>query len=351
MTNKAKGAHWIKPERTNFRSDSKVQEWLASLYRSTKVSYESDLYRLCKVGLNLTGSQFLQAAESDPKEVSRKVKTYLKQIEQQYNGMNAARCKAAMVSFLNFYEVSLPLTGLKLRRGRARPHPYLSWEEATRIISLTDASYQPVFKLMQWAIDAERFIEINNDEQTLNEIKEQLKDRKRDFVKINVAKRKTNPNPYYILVPRELATYLPVRTVRNEPLKAKWNIHHQWRMALKRANLPVDGKHGAHNLRSCWLTEATKRGLDPVLREFQLGHEVDDLNYQRVSLDEKYVLDKFREAWQYTTAEVAVEHQQHTIEDLQAQIKKLEKGQLEQLANAETVKRLVDEYLAGRKVV
>jgi hypothetical protein len=297
MSNKAKGAHWIKPERTKFRSDAKVQEWLASLYPSTKVSYEYDLYRLCKVGLNLTGSQFLQAAEKEPKETSRKVKTYLKQVESKYNGMNAARCKAAMVSYLNFFEVALPLTGLKIRRGKSAPHPLLTWEDASRIISLVDSAYQPVFKLMQWSIDAERFILINNDQKILADVKQQLQDKAKEFIKITIPKRKNNPNPYYILVPRELASYLPVRTVRNEPLKAKWNLHHQWRQALRKSGLPVDSKHGAHNLRSCWLTEATKRELQPELREFQLGHEVDGLNYQRIQQDDSYVLEQFHKAW------------------------------------------------------
>ena len=171
MSNKAKGAHWIKPERTEFRKDTRVQEWLASLYPSTRTSYEYDLYRLC-TSLDFTGSQFLQEAEKNPKETSRKVKTYLKQIEVKYNGLNAARCKAAMVSYLNFYEVALPLTGLKIRRGKSAPHPLLSWEDATRIISLADSAYQPVFKLMQWSVDAERFIQINNDEKIIRDVKQ-----------------------------------------------------------------------------------------------------------------------------------------------------------------------------------
>jgi hypothetical protein len=91
MSNKAKGTHWIKPERTKFRSDSKVQDWLNSLYSSTRRSYEFDLYRVC-TSLNYTGTEFLLAVEKEPKEVSRKIKTYLKHLEQQFNGLNAARC-------------------------------------------------------------------------------------------------------------------------------------------------------------------------------------------------------------------------------------------------------------------
>lgn len=298
MSNKAKGQHWVKPERTAFRNDTKVQEWLHTLYPSTRNSYEYDLYRLC-TSLNFTGTSFLEAAEKEPKETSRKVKAYLKQLEQEYNGMNAARCKAAMVSYLNYFEIEpLPLAGLKIKQGKAAPHPLLRWEDADRIISVADSKYQPAFRLMQWALDAERLVEVNNNPDIITKIGEQLKDETRDFIKIPISKRKNNPNAYYVMVPRQLAAYLPIRTTKNEPLQHKWNIQHQWRQTLRRSGLPIDGAHGAHNLRSCWLTEATKRGLDPVLREFQLGHTVDALNYQRTMQDDAYVIEQYRKAWQ-----------------------------------------------------
>jgi hypothetical protein len=153
-------------------------------------------------------------------------------------------------------------------------------------------------------MDAQRFIELNNDPERIKKIKEQLNEQPpKDLIKVDFDKgRHGNESPFYMLIPRELAQYLPVRTVRGEPEKRTTNIRANWAGALKAAGLPRDGAHGAHNLRSYWKTEATKRGLDEVLRQHQLGHTVDQLNYQRVMQDQKYVEGEFRKAWKIQPA-------------------------------------------------
>ena len=141
----------------------------------------------------------------------------------------------------------------------------MTWETADKIINLADNKYKPVFEIMRWGVDAERFVEANNDPDVISEVQTQLGDDRNDWIRIPFNKcRKVQTDPFYVMVPIEdHPVLLPVRAIKNQPVRDKWNIHHQWRCALKRAGLPVNGKYGAHNLRSCWITEAMRRQLQP----------------------------------------------------------------------------------------
>lgn len=76
-----KGEHFIKPERTQFRADPPVATWLTSLDSLTKISYEHDLFAVIRLGFNR--SEFPASVEADPKEVSKKVKSFLAQTVQK----------------------------------------------------------------------------------------------------------------------------------------------------------------------------------------------------------------------------------------------------------------------------
>jgi hypothetical protein len=230
-----------------------------------------------------------------------------------------------MKNCLDFYEIErLPLAGLKIKSGRAEAHPQLKWADAERIISLAAPAYQPIYKLMIWGLDAERFTQLNRDQKVLADIKQQLKESDQPFIRIPVVNgRKNNPNPYYVMVPRAVAEYLPIRKVKGSTTITKSNIQDNWRTALLRAGLPVDTKHGAHNLRSTWMDEATYRGLDAVLREFQLGHGVDPRNYTRVTKDVDWVMEQFVNAWRIkpTATKEELEARGQQIEELEAVVK------------------------------
>jgi len=232
-----------------------------------------------------------------------------------------------MNNFLQANEVEpLPLAGLNLKSGHSKPHPLLLWDEAQRIISLADSKYQPIYRLMAWGMDAQRFVELNNDPEKIQKIKEQLKDITKPFIRVDFDRRHGNESPFYMLIPRALVEGLPVRTVNGQPEKHPTNIRANWRMALRSAGVPIDGEHGAHNLRAYWKTEATKRGLDEALRQHQLGHTVDPLNYQRIMQDEEWVTEQFRKAWQ--RPEVATKEQLNGVAGI---AKELLNGQLQAL--------------------
>ncbi|MGA3107862.1 MAG: hypothetical protein ABSD99_00170 [Candidatus Bathyarchaeia archaeon] len=317
---------------TEFKKDPKVSQWIKGLHPNSVSGYGSALFAIC-TGLELTGTEFLEEAEANPKALSIKVKSLIKSLNGSFSQITLGYRIAAMNNFLDFHEIErLPLAGLKIKRARPAVHPLLKWEDAERIISLAPEAYQPVYRLMLWGLDAERFIQLNQDRLRLKAIEQQLEDPHRDLVKITVNGRKSNANPYYLLVPRTVASYLPVRKVKGQPIIGTHNIQAGWRTALLRAGLPFDKTHGAHNLRSCWLTEATRRGLDPVLREFQLGHQVDGLNYQRVMQDEVWVLEQHRKAWQIQPAATKQE-----LKVLQEENKLLKDTLIQQLVDRLTV--------------
>jgi len=293
------GSNLVNEELQQFRKDPKVKTWESSLHPKTKSGYTSNLYHIVRVGLGLTGSEFLRVAEQNPKETSIKVKANVKSLNGQLSNNTLLKRVASMQNFLDFFEVErLPLSGLRIKTIRAVPRPLLSWHEAERIIKLADAAYQPVYRFMLWGLDAERFVQLNTDKQALQEVKELLENPTNDFIEIPIHRRKEQGGPYYILTPRELAENLPVRKIAATPIDNVWTIQFNWRVALKRAGYPTNKKYGAHNLRSYWKTEALKRGLPEELRQFQLGHTVDEMNYQRIFQDKKWVLEQFRKAWE-----------------------------------------------------
>ncbi|MGA2789508.1 MAG: hypothetical protein ABSF00_01935 [Candidatus Bathyarchaeia archaeon] len=301
-----KGIHLINPKLTAFRQDANIKKWLDSLHKNTRAGYESCLFQLCDQ-LALTGSQVKDLAKDNPIELSLRVKVVVKRLQntREVSDRTIGYRLAALTNYLNLFELEAPrLLGLKIKRGKSATHPLISWELANKIISLTPEKYQPVFKLMQWGLDLERICQINVnpyvksiEKKIMDSVKEQLENPKNDLIRLDVDGRKGNADPYYIVLPREVAGLLPVRTIRYSDIISKDAVRRSWRVGLKRAGLPIDSKHGPHNLRSCWLTEATKRGLEPVLREFQLGHSVDSLNYQRITQDYDWVLTQFRKSW------------------------------------------------------
>jgi|SRR5208337_145700 len=358
------GEHLVKAELAEFVNDSKVKSWIGGLKKTSISGYRSGLFAICH-GLGVSGTQLLEQADKDPKGLSVRVKQLVRNWDA--NGQPDDKGKkrklkkftlryrvAAMNNFLQANEIEkLPLAGLDLKSGHPKPHPLLSWAEAQRVISLANPAYQPIYKLMLWGFDSQRFIELNNDAERLMIVKEQLKDSSKDFIKIDIEGRHGNESPFYLLIPRELAEALPVITINGEPEKHTWNIQANWRRALIRAGLPIDKEHGAHNLRSYWKTEATKRGLPEELRQHQLGHIVDQLNYQRVMQDQKWVEDEFRKAWAIkpvaTKEELTVRDQK--ISELEAHNEELRKIVGEDLLEAQQqLQKHIFQLLKERKL-
>jgi polyhydroxyalkanoate synthesis regulator phasin len=178
--------------------------------------------------------------------------------------------------------------------------------------------------MLHSALDIERFVQLNVDTVRLTEIKRQLDDERREWIRIDVPKGRKSSPPFYSLVPRDIAKLVPVLDQQGKPITSKNSIHYAWQNALKRAGFTY--KHfGPHNLRSAWTGEATRRKLEPVVREHQMGHMVDGENYQRMQQDERWVTEQFRKAWE--TEETATTHdlqeRDGKIQQLETQIREI----------------------------
>jgi 2C-methyl-D-erythritol 2,4-cyclodiphosphate synthase len=148
-------------------------------------------------------------------------------------------------------------------------------------------------------------------------------------------------------------------------VKSKQILDYQWTAARNRAGFVGEKWRGVgpHRLRSVWTTEASKRKLDPILIEHQMGHEQHGSSdpYQTAQDDEAFVLQEFRTAWANGIKQAAskeelngvrkvVEDRDAQIQQLQAQIDGLEKklGQSREAAHA-MMTEIVQELAKAKK--
>jgi len=278
----------------SYRADPTFKKWIVGIHPNTRHNYD---HTLCKVlkELNLTPTQLKERAESNPKELSIDAKAILRNHDRSEQYRRTMR--AAFKNFLAFYELDVPLTGLKIHVKR-KVKPFFPWDQAMRVIGLASREYAPIYEFMLWAaFDLERFVKLNGDKERLAKITKQLEDKEKQWVKIDVPEGRKSSDPFYCLVPRKIAGLLPILDQDGQPMIKKAPIFWQWHQAMMRAGLADYGEFGPHNLRSAWLDEATKRELDPVIRQHQLGHKVDALGYQRIQQDVSWVEQHFAQAW------------------------------------------------------
>lgn len=230
------------------------------------------------------------------RQLSKQVKIILAQFKERYSWQARNGMKAALKSLLDLNELDPPLIGLKIS-GQRPVKPYISWTDAERIISRTAVEYQPAFRFMLWsALDTARFVNLNCDSERIQAMKAQLRDQTKDWIKVWIPEGRKNCPPFGVFVPREIADFLPVLHQDGSPIRSKQSLHYQWRNARERAGFKIN-RFGQHNLRSVWKSEATRRKLDPLVRQYQLGHLVDPQNYERLQQDDDWVTGEFRTAW------------------------------------------------------
>ena len=271
--------------------------------------------------LQLKPSEAVQLAGNPEtqKDLSKQVKIVFAQLAQRYSYSARNIMFASFKNFLALNEIELPLVGFKIKLER-KVKPLFTWEDAERTISKASIEYQPIYRFMLWsAFDIERFVQINRDQERLPNIKRQLDDERKEWIRIDVPKGRKSSPPFYALVPREIAKLLPVLDQQGKPITSKNSIHYHWQNALRRAGFNFV-HFGPHNLRSAWTGEATRRKLEPVVREHQMGHMVDGENYQRMQQDEAWVTEQFRRAWE--TQQVATIGE---VETLREQVDRLQK--------------------------
>lgn len=114
----------------------------------------------------------------------------------------------------------------------------------------------------------------------------------RDPVRIDFAKRKSNPRPYFTFLPAKLLTpymgkEIPFgvytkhsKTKRLRPMNES-DLLVAWRFAKKRAG--VEGKQTFHMLRDLLVTSFYRIGADVITAQFLTGHGVDANQYLQIT--------------------------------------------------------------------
>jgi len=282
---------------------------------------------LCgRLGVNPT--ELVQRASSDnggTKELSKQIKILFAQLTDRYSAGARNVALAALRSFLRLNEIDLPLIGLRIQRF-PKIKPFLSWTDAEKIISKTHPEYRDCYTVMLWGgLDDQRFIELNTDEARIADIKKQLTNEAAQWIKVDIPKGRKQSPPYYVMIPRNVASLLPVLHRNGKPIASKQRLIIHWNTGLRRVGFNYK-RFGPHTLRSVFRSEATRRGLNPVIAEFQLGHRPDPLNYQRLNQDMKWVLGEFEKAWQTQTlaTEAEVQSVKKELAERDAKIERLE---------------------------
>jgi len=312
----------------------KIKEWLATVQRErTQQTYAYELMRLLS-DLKKTPEELLETLETKPKETSIEVKTALGSMPSK---VVAAVRRAAVKSFAEFYNCDLRLNGLKIRPARSRRKPYLSWDDAERIIIESKEPYRGVFRFMLWGgIGCDEFAEIQAKPDLHAAIEQQRADAEKQYVRIDLRPRKTTLDTYFILVPKQFAPRFPVLTLEygnrgGQPIGSN-DLETTWQRASKRAGLRQIGM-GPHTLRSAFRSQCARAKVELAVAEFQMGHGAGDkYGYAREVEDEEYVASELAKIWKRTAVvtedELASRDKQITdqaerITQLEAQIKML----------------------------
>jgi len=270
--------------------------------------------------LKKTPEQLLSDLDSKPKETSIEVKTALGSMRSK---VVASVRRAAVKSFAEFHDCDLRLNGLKLRPARSRRKPYLSWDDAERIIIESKEPYRSVFRFMLWGgIGCDEFAEIQANPEVHEGIEQQRANEK-SYIRFDLRPRKSTVDDYYVLVPKQFVPRFPVLTLKygnrgGRPIGSN-DLETTWQRASRRAGLRQIGM-GPHTLRSAFRSQCAKAKVEEAVAEFQMGHGPGDkYGYSREVQDETYVASELSKLWKGVTPVTTAEFNER-IRELQEQL-------------------------------
>jgi hypothetical protein len=281
-----------------FMERPKIKQWISSIQSPTTAEgYSYHLMRFLEA-IAQDPDAFLQNIEKNPKEMSITTKAYLGSVQSK----TVARFQlCAIKSFLRFYEMELPLNGLRIRVARVRKKPYLTWTDAEKIIGECKEPYRSAFRFMLWSgIGLDEFTEIQQSAEIQANIEAQRNNVKQ-YIRIDLRPRKSNVDVYYVLTPKQYVPKFPLRTAdygnRGGALIDRLDAELNWRRATVRANMRQVGL-GPHTLRSAFRSQCAKVGVADAVAEFCLGHgSHDKYGYSRETTDEEYLAGELGKLW------------------------------------------------------
>ena len=315
-----------------------IETWLQNKLQNEELSlhgtryYRSYLRRLLK-GMGLTPEQVLEKAKVDINGLWTQAKNT--------NGMTASGRHKALLAFKNFLRWNgfYPPADRLNHSRRAHAMGHLTWDEALAICNAAAKPYNLIFKLMlHSAWGAGEFLEFNKAE-TWERVKQYLaKNPNAEYYKFEFSGRKTNPQPFYSLVPatvlREIFASeipLPISTITGLPLEhsryigAISYLESAFNTALKRAPIPPSQiKVTLHELRDSFKTRCTLQKVPYEVAEFAMGHVLDQRGYEKCFYDLPWLWSELRKIYGPAAAtESQLLERDKMIEKMAEQIKAL----------------------------
>lgn len=169
-------------------------------------------------------------------------------------------------------------------------------------------------------------------------IEKQLKD-ERDPVRIDFAKRKSNPRPYFTFLPAKLlrpyagkeipfGVYTKHSKTKRLRTMNESDLHVAWRFAKKRAG--IEGKQTFHMLRDLLVTTFYRITADTITAQFLTGHGVDANQYLQIMKAPERAEKEWSKYRQFLDSGVSdettrqIREQERTITDLRERLARLE---------------------------
>jgi len=319
----------VKKKLLEFETIPEVKNWLDGTgIKSTTRSYY--LKRLCEFLDGEPPKEFLDRALKTPREVSIAIKAKIGPLAMKSSSV-AFHTRAAVKSFLEYYETDVHMNS-KVKVKRAWQKPYLSWEDAERIISKCREPYESIFRFMLWSgLGSDEVLEINSSPKIQADIAKQMKSNK-EYVIIDLEPRKQTLTRYFTAVPKAFVPKFPVHTldyrVRGNKLITRQVLEDRFRKAAQQVEVYHLGM-GPHTLRSAFTSQSAMVGAKESVADFVTGHgSPDRYGYRREVLREEYVIKELRKLQAPRITEDALRERDVTIEELQQQVKTLQ-GQFE----------------------
>jgi len=284
-----------------------VKLWM-SVIKANKIRFRYAYGLKCLLkGIGKSPEQLLVDIKADKKADSNVTSLSVKAYIGDLASRGSARFQvSALRSFCTTHEAELRLNGLKVKVPRTREKPYLTWNEANRIITETKPPYRAIFDFLLWSgLGLDEFAEIQTSPNIQSEIARQMSDETKPYVRINLRPRKSNTDTYFVLVPRTHVPAFPVLTrsygnTRGNQLVAGLDLEQNWWRARHRLGIEIIGM-GPHTLRSVFRSQCGLLGVADTVAEFQMGHGGrDKYGYAREVSDENYIAKELGKLWNAT---------------------------------------------------
>jgi len=288
-----------------------IDQWIESKIQNQELSkhvvksYRHYLRRLLS-GMALTPQEALSQAKQDVNAFWTHAKNS--------NGLTPVGKHLALMAMKNwvrFHGIYPPADRLKHPKS-TRQAGSLSWEEAQAVCNSASKPYNVMLKLMLhcgWGIS--ELLKFNSPE-TWERVKAYLASNpSQEYFRFNFQDRKTNPQPYFSLIPVTLlkeivasGVTLPFSTEKGHPFSFEhYNLMVQYlgsafHTALKRAPIPpTQGHISVHEMRDCFKTRCTLSKVPYEVGEFAIGHILDQRGYEKCYRDEPWMWSELRKVY------------------------------------------------------